>query len=59
MGFLFNFDGFKKNKKKINPFDIIDDFDYDFADSFEIEDYDYYSADDFFEDGIYREDEID
>ena len=50
---------FKKNKKKINPFDIIDDFDYDFADSFEIEDYDYYSADDFFEDGIYREDEID
>ena len=56
MGFLFNFDGFKKNKKKINPFDVIDDFDYDFAESFEIEDY---SADDFFEDGIYREDEID
>lgn len=59
MGFLFNFDGFKKNKKKINPFDIIDDFDYDFADSFEMEDYDCYSVDDFFEDGIYREDEID
>ena len=39
MGFIFNFDGFKKNKKKINPFDLAEDFDYDFAESFEMDDY--------------------
>ena len=31
MGFIFNFDNFKKGKKKVNPFDLVDDFDYDFA----------------------------
>ncbi len=60
MGFIFNFDGFKKGKKKINPFDLVDDFDYDFAESFELEDYepdeDY---DGFDEINLYREDETD
>lgn len=60
MGFLFNFDGFKKSKKKINPFDLVDDFDYDFAESFEAEDYEFYDdyeIDD--EMNLYREDETD
>ena len=60
MGFLFNFDGFKKSKKKINPVDLVDDFDYDFAESFEAEDYelyDDYEIDD--EMNLYREDETD
>lgn len=39
MGFIFNFDNFKKGKKKINPFDFVEDFDYDFAESFEMDDY--------------------
>ena len=39
MGFIFNFDNFKKSKKKLNPFDLVDDFDYDFAESFEMDDY--------------------
>ncbi len=39
MGFIFNFDNFKKGKKKINPFDLVEDFDYDFAESFEMDDY--------------------
>ena len=39
MGFIFNFDNFKKGKKKLNPFDLVDDFDYDFAESFEMDDY--------------------
>ena len=33
------FDNFKKGKKKINPFDLVEDFDYDFAESFEMDDY--------------------
>ena len=60
MGFIFNFDNFKKGKKKLNPFDLVDDFDYDFAESFEMDDYetedDY---DDFGDEGSYREDEMD
>jgi len=60
MGFIFNFDNFKKGKKKLNPFDLVDDFDYDFAESFEMDDYesedDY---DDFNDDGLYRDDEMD
>ena len=60
MGFIFNFDNFKNGKKKLNPFDLVDDFDYDFAESFEMDDYetedDY---DDFGDEGFYREDEMD
>ena len=39
MGFIFNFGNLKKKKKKINPFDLVEDFDYDFAESFEMDDY--------------------
>ena len=60
MGFLFNFDNLKKNKKKVNPFDLIDDFDYDFAESFEMDDYE---VNDDFEDfddvSLYSEEEMD
>lgn len=60
MGFIFNFDGFKKGKKKINPFDLVDDFDYDFAESFEMDDYEMNEDyDDFDEMNLYREDETD
>lgn len=59
MGFMFNFGGFNKNKKKINPFDLVDDFDYDFAESFEMEDYEAESYDDYDEMNLYREDETD
>ena len=60
VGFIFNFDGFKKSKKKINPFDLIDDFDYDFAESFEMDDYETYdNYEDYDEMNLYREDEID
>lgn len=47
MGFIFNFGNFKKGKKKINPFDLVEDFDYDFAESFEMDDYDYDEFDDY------------
>jgi hypothetical protein len=57
MGFIFNFDNFKKGKKKVNPFDLVEDFDYDFAESFETEDYE--DLDDFYEDDFYRDDELD
>ncbi|MBO7178697.1 MAG: hypothetical protein J6V78_00010 [Clostridia bacterium] len=59
MGFIFNFDNFKKSKKKLNPFDLVDDFDYDFAESFEMEDYELDDYDDFDEVNLYREDEMD
>ncbi len=60
MGFIFNFDGFKKNKKKINPFDLAEDFDYDFAESFEMEDYDYSDDyDDMMDMELYNPDESD
>ncbi|MBE6748569.1 MAG: hypothetical protein E7557_04970 [Ruminococcaceae bacterium] len=59
MGFIFNFDNFKKGKKKLNPFDLVDDFDYDFAESFEMEDYELDDYDDFDEANLYREDEMD
>jgi hypothetical protein len=59
MGFLFNFDGFKKDKKKINPFDLIDDFDYDFAESFEMDEFESDDYEDFFDAGLYRDDEAD
>jgi hypothetical protein len=60
MGFVFNFDRFKKNKRKINPFQLVDDFDYDFAESFEMDDYE---VNDDFEDfddvSLYSEEEMD
>jgi len=59
MGFIFNFDGFKKGKKKMNPFDLIDDFDYDFAENFDFDDYEQDEYDDFDEMNLYRDDEID
>ena len=59
MGFLFNFDGFKKEKKKINPFDLVDDFDYDFAESFEMDEFESEDYDDFLDAGLYRNDESD
>lgn len=59
MGFLFNFDGFKKDKKKINPFDLVDDFDYDFAESFEMDEFEADDYDDFCDAGLYRDDEAD
>mgnify|MGYP003537054166 CR=1 FL=1 len=59
MGFLFNFDGFKKDKKKINPFDLIDDSDYDFAESFEMDEFESDDYEDFFDAGLYRDDEAD
>mgnify|MGYP003532708549 CR=1 FL=1 len=59
MGFLFNFDGFKKDKKKINPFDLVDDFDYDFAESFEMDESESDDYDDFCDAGLYRDDEVD
>ena len=59
MGFLFNFDGFKKEKKKINPFDLVDDFDYDFAESFEMDEFELEDYDDFLDAGLYRNDESD
>ena len=59
MGFIFNFDKFKKSKKKLNPFDLIDDFDYDFAESFEMDDYEIDDGDDFTDSGLYRDDEMD
>lgn len=60
MGFIFNFDGFKKSKKKINPFDLAEDFDYDFAESFDMEDYEYPDDYDEMEDnGFYKGDETD
>lgn len=60
MGFIFNFDNFKNGKKKVNPFDLIDDFDYDFAESFEMDDYEIEEDYDEFNDaGLYRDDEID
>ena len=58
--FYMSFDNFKKGKKKLNPFDLIDDFDYDFAESFEMDDYDTdEDYDDFSDAGLYRDDEID
>mgnify|MGYP003307620383 CR=1 FL=1 len=36
MGFIFNFANFKKGKKKVNPFDLIDDFDYDYDESIKV-----------------------
>lgn len=60
MGFIFNFDNFKKSKKKVNPFDLIDDFDYDFAESFEMDDYETGDEyDEFTDAGLYRDDEMD
>ena len=60
MGFIFNFYNFKKGKKKVNPFDLIDDFDYDFAESFEMDDYETGDEyDEFTDAGLYRDDEID
>jgi hypothetical protein len=60
MGFIFNFDNFKKGKKKVNPFDLIDDFDYDFAESFEMDDYETDDEyDEFTDAGLYRDDEMD
>ena len=59
MGFIFNFDNFKKGKKKVNPFDLIDDFDYDFAESFEMDDYEAGDEyDEFTDAGLYRDDEM-
>ena len=60
MGFIFNFDNFKKGKKKINPFDLVEDFDYDFAESFEMDDYeldDYDEYDEYDENYFYRDDD--
>lgn len=59
MGFLFNFDGFKKEKKKLNPFDLVDDFDYDFAESFEMDEFEDELYEEFSDAGIYRDDETD
>lgn len=59
MGFLFNFDNFKKSKKKINAFDLVDDFDYDFAESFEMEEFENDVFDDFDETDFFRNEETD
>ncbi|MBR6551543.1 MAG: hypothetical protein IKT89_01760 [Clostridia bacterium] len=57
MGFIFNFDNFKKGKKKINPFDLVEDFDYDFAESFEMDDYELDDYDEYDENYFYRDDD--
>ena len=60
MGFLFNSDRFKKNKRKVNPFQLVDDFDYDFAESFEMDDYEINDDFDEFDDvSLYTEEELD
>lgn len=45
MDFIFNSDKLGKKKKRINPFDLVDDYDYDYS-----EDFDFDSYDDFFDD---------
>ena len=57
MGFIFNFDNFKKGKKKLNPFDLVEDFDYDFAESFEMDDYELDDYDEYDEMNFYRDDD--
>ena len=57
MGFIFNFDNFKKGKKKINPFDLVEYFDYDFAESFEMDDYELDDYDEYDENYFYRDDD--